>query len=300
MNKHRNTAIAAAISAGAFLAIATSAGAQEEAAGTEFDLTFSLAEMSGAEPIAIGAGEMALAVNQVAHLFGDDAFLNYAVGNCSSLQIVDIEAGTIEIEGYCSYRDSDGDRVFERFATDSAVSIGVLTLTGEFIGGTGKFEGIAGAVATEMFGIVENGDVTLVGGRKTGRFTLPGEDVAPPPEETAVPAQPTPAAEAEDDAALFAALMEEGAFVYRRVANCAGCHGNEGAGDFGPRLAGDGYLASVGGVVGIILGGFTEHGMPAFADDLDNRQVAAVATFVRNSWGNEYGLVREEWVANRR
>jgi mono/diheme cytochrome c family protein len=40
--------------------------------------------------------------------------------------------------------------------------------------------------------------------------------------------------------------------------------------------------------------------MPAFAADLDNWQVAAVATFVRNSWGNEYGLVREEWVANRR
>jgi len=292
--------ITAAISAGAVLAIVNSAVAQNEASGTEFDLTFSLVEMSGREPIAIGAGQMALAVNQVAHLFGDDAFLNYAVGDCSSLQIVDIEAGTIEIEGYCSYRDSDGDRVFEQFATDSAVPIGVLAMTGEFIGGTGKFDGIAGAVATEMFGFVENGEVTLVGGRKTGRFVVAGEDVAPPTEEVAAPAQPAPATEAEDDEALFAALMEEGAFVYRRVANCAGCHGNEGLGDFGPRLAGDGYLASVGGVVGIILGGFTEHGMPAFAADLDNRQVAAVATFVRNSWGNEYGLVREVWVANRR
>ena len=296
MSKPRSNSIAA-ISLSAVLAFATSAVAQDEAAGTAFDLTFSLVEISGGQPIAIGASQMALAVNQVAHLFGDDGFLNYAVGDCASLQIVDMEAGTIHIEGYCSYRDSDGDWVFEQFATDAAVPIGALTLTGEFIGGTGKFDGIAGTVATEMFGFVQNGEVTLVGGRKTGRFIVAGEELAPLAEDEAAPAA---AVETNNDDALFAALMEEGAFVYRRVANCAGCHGNEGLGDFGPRLAGDSYLASVGGVVGIILGGFTEHGMPAFAADLDNRQVAAVATFVRNSWGNEYGLVREEWVANRR
>lgn len=295
MYKLRSNKITAAISAGALLAIVNSAVAQNEPAGAEFDLTFSLVEISGGDPIAIGAGQMALAVNQVAHLFGNDGFLNYAVGNCSSLQLVDIEAGTIEIEGYCSYRDSEGDHVFERFATDSAVSIGALILTGEFIGGTGKFDGIAGTVTTEMYGFVGNGDVTLVGGRKTGRFVVAGDELPAPAEDVAAPAE-----EVDEDEALFAALMEEGALVYRRVANCAGCHGNEGLGDFGPRLAGDGYLASVGGVVGIILGGFTEHGMPAFAADLDNRQVAAVATFIRNSWGNEYGLVREEWVANRR
>ncbi|MHA1560225.1 MAG: c-type cytochrome [Alphaproteobacteria bacterium] len=299
MYKLRSIKVAAAISVSAVLAIVTSAVAQDEATGTEFGLTISLVEISDGEPISIGAGRTALAVNQVAHLFGDDEFLNYAVGECSSLQIVDIEAGTIEIDGYCSYRDSDGDQVFERFATDAAVPIGVISLTGEFIGGTGKFDGIAGTVATEMFGFVEDREITVVGGRKTGRFIVAGE-VAPAAVEAPAPAQPAPAAEVEDDGALFAALMEEGALVYRRIANCAGCHGNEGLGDFAPRLAGDGYLASVGGVLGIILGGFTEHGMPAFSADLDNRQVAAVATFVRNSWGNEFGLVREEWVANRR
>lgn len=298
MYKLRSSKLAAAISVSAVLAIASSAVAQEEAAGLEFGLTISLVEISDREPISIGAGRTALAVNQVAHLFGDGEFLNYAVGDCSSLQIVDLEAGTIEVEGYCSYRDSDGDRVFEQFATNAAVPIGVISLTGEFVGGTGKFDGIAGAVATEMFGFVEDGEITIVGGRKTGRFVVAGE-MAPAVVEAVAPAQPAPEV-VDDEEVLFAALMEEGALVYRRVANCAGCHGNEGAGDFGPRLAGDRYLASVGGVVGIILGGFTDRGMPAFTADLDNRQVAAVATFVRNSWGNEFGLVREEWVANRR
>jgi hypothetical protein len=215
MSKLRSTKIAA-ISLGAVLAFATSAPAQDEAEGTAFDLTFSLVEISGRQPIAIGARQMALGVNQVAHLFGDDGFLNYAVGDCASLQIVDMEAGTIQIEGYCSYRDSDGDWVFEHFATDSAVAIGVLALTGDFIGGTGKFDGIAGAVTTEMFGFVENGEVTLVGGRKTGRFIVARDELAPPEEETPAP---EPAVEADADEALFAALMEEGAFVYRRVAN---------------------------------------------------------------------------------
>jgi mono/diheme cytochrome c family protein len=31
--------------------------------------------------------------------------------------------------------------------------------------------------------------------------------------------------------------------------------------------------------------------MPAFAGQLTDQQVAAIATFVSNSWGNQYGLV---------
>jgi mono/diheme cytochrome c family protein len=37
--------------------------------------------------------------------------------------------------------------------------------------------------------------------------------------------------------------------------------------------------------------GNPEAGMPAFAAQLTDRQVAAIATFIRNSWGNEHGMV---------
>lgn len=101
----------------------------------------------------------------------------------------------------------------------------------------------------------------------------------------------------------FAAMMAEGEVVFYQTANCASCHGQQGEGGFGPELAGNDYLAGIGGLLGMILGGFEEHGMPAFADRLSNREVAAVATFVRNSFGNNYNdplVMQEAWVQTRR
>ena len=66
-----------------------------------------------------------------------------------------------------------------------------------------------------------------------------------------------------------------------------------------PALAGNGFVASAGSVAAQILAGNPDRGMPAF-DRLSDREIAAIATFVRNSWGNEYGLVRESTVTNRR
>jgi mono/diheme cytochrome c family protein len=37
--------------------------------------------------------------------------------------------------------------------------------------------------------------------------------------------------------------------------------------------------------------------MPGFGAALSDREVAAVATYVRNSFGNEYGIVGEEAAA---
>ena len=100
-------------------------------------------------------------------------------------------------------------------------------------------------------------------------------------------------AQADPDPALFAALMEEGDDIYHSV-GCSSCHGNEGEGGIGPELAGNEILASATTIVGQILQPDEEHGqMPAFANELDNREVAAVATYIRNSWGNEFGIVTE-------
>lgn len=320
---------AASVAAAAAIAFAATTAVGQDGLPEEGDfvLTFSLVEINGAAPIAIGPNQMVQAVHQVAHLFndaGEGGFIHYAVGDCATLQVVDVEAGTVAIDGYCSYRDGDGDRIFESMTTNGPVQIGAIALDSEWTGGTGKYEGIGGTFTTELFAMVEDGDAVLVGGRKTGAFSFametamdgepatPAEPAEPAPEPEPAPAEPAPALEPapapepetpappQDDEALMAALMEEGEVVFRRTANCAGCHGNEGQGGFGPALAGNDYLAGVGGVIGIILGGFEDHGMPAFADDLNDREVAAVATFVRNAWGNDYGIVREAWVATRR
>lgn len=88
-------------------------------------------------------------------------------------------------------------------------------------------------------------------------------------------------------------LTREGRLLYAR--ECSVCHGDEGEGIAGPKLVGNELLESRGLTVGQILWGDPERGMPPF-DALNNRQAAAVATFVRNAWGNEFGVVLPDYV----
>ncbi len=108
------------------------------------------------------------------------------------------------------------------------------------------------------------------------------------------------AADAGPDPALMAALMDEGATIYR--SRCAGCHGRNGEGqppaqDAAPALAGASALGSVRTIAAQVLRGGAY--MPPF-DSLTDRQIAAVATYIRNSFGNSRGIATEEEVAGYR
>jgi mono/diheme cytochrome c family protein len=106
-------------------------------------------------------------------------------------------------------------------------------------------------------------------------------------------------AQADADAELLAALMEEGDEVFHSV-GCSGCHGNNGEGGNGPSFVSNTYLERAGAVIAQILFPDTEHGtMPAFTH-LSNREISAVATYIRNSWGNGYGIARESSVEFQR
>ncbi|NLD69285.1 MAG: c-type cytochrome [Limnobacter sp.] len=99
-----------------------------------------------------------------------------------------------------------------------------------------------------------------------------------------------------------AALLDRGREVYE--AQCANCHGDEGegaAGAYAP-LAGNRAvtMASSANVVRMVLdGGFTPsttgnprpYGMPPFAHSLDNADIAAVVSYIRNAWGNRASQV---------
>lgn len=100
------------------------------------------------------------------------------------------------------------------------------------------------------------------------------------------------------DEELMTSLMDEGESLFRN--NCSTCHGDEGQGLVGPGLDGMGALERSSFLISTIFTGRPNHGMPAFADEFSDRQVAAVATFVRNSWGNEFGAVTPEEVADER
>lgn len=100
------------------------------------------------------------------------------------------------------------------------------------------------------------------------------------------------------DEELMTALMAEGGLTFS--SQCAVCHGAQGAGAIGPGFVGNGILADKFFVINRVLDGFTDHGMPPFAPVLSDRQISAVTTYIRNSWGNEYGPLLEEEVAAQR
>jgi mono/diheme cytochrome c family protein len=104
------------------------------------------------------------------------------------------------------------------------------------------------------------------------------------------------AVEAQD---TLKTLKDEGQVVYSR--ECSSCHGADGTGEgAGPSLVGNTSLANKAHVITRILTGSTDKGMDPFAKVLNDRDVAAVATFVRNAWENAYGIVLESDVKDRR
>jgi mono/diheme cytochrome c family protein len=97
---------------------------------------------------------------------------------------------------------------------------------------------------------------------------------------------PAVAQNAADGSQIY---MESGCFV---------CHGQMAEGGAGPRLRGDPFLSITDYMVAqIILGRGI---MPSFGQSLNDQQIAAVATYIRTSWGNKYGEVKPDEVAQIR
>lgn len=95
------------------------------------------------------------------------------------------------------------------------------------------------------------------------------------------------------------AWQELGAEVYGT--SCAACHQAEGQGipPVYPALAGNGYVqADATEVVRTILNG--RAGMPSFGGDLGDERLAAVVSYIRNSWGNEAPVVTPAFVEDVR
>jgi cytochrome c oxidase subunit II len=148
--------------------------------------------------------------------------------------------------------------------------------------GREKFPGIAFAVSTA---------VVLLG--VWGFFAInPGatqktlEEVAAPHKEGKGGDHSTATTKTEVDAAL----LKEGEAVYAQ--NCVGCHQADGTGNASanfPALAGEKELSDTKMVVSIVHKG--KGSMPAIGAGFTDKQLAAVATYVRNSWGNKFGGV---------
>lgn len=86
-------------------------------------------------------------------------------------------------------------------------------------------------------------------------------------------------------------LMREGHRLY--VEYCAECHQTDGAGwsTLYPRLAGNPIVTLHDPEQIILTVTYGQGSMMSFRNKLDSQQIAAVLTYIRNSWGNQASLV---------
>jgi mono/diheme cytochrome c family protein len=105
--------------------------------------------------------------------------------------------------------------------------------------------------------------------------------------------------------------MQAAALSYE--VNCSACHGLQGEGIPGmaPAFAGNHAIMAdnaSNSIHAMLMGARAPHtrerqtaaGMPSFAWKLSDRQIAALLTYIRNSWGNGGTAVREADVATMR
>ena len=97
---------------------------------------------------------------------------------------------------------------------------------------------------------------------------------------TAPPAA-APAAAATADSAAASAI--DAAALYGR--RCAGCHGGDGSGGIGPRLAGRVVAAYPDPAAQIVVVTDGRGGMPAFGGSLSAEEIAAVVDYTRAALG---------------
>lgn len=99
-----------------------------------------------------------------------------------------------------------------------------------------------------------------------------------------------------DTPLVDAARSGEGAQLY--AANCAACHGGAGEGGVGPALAGNERLGDSAFVIERLLNG--RGAMPAWEGVLSDEQIAAVGSFVRTGFGNDFGALAASDVAGHK
>lgn len=99
----------------------------------------------------------------------------------------------------------------------------------------------------------------------------------------------SPVTEQEVAAAGSPVSIQVGASIFAK--NCAACHGAKGDGGIGPALAGNPHvnIANPTMMLTTIVQGRNE--MPSWRGQLAASDIAAVASFVRSSWGNSAGPV---------
>jgi PQQ-dependent dehydrogenase (s-GDH family) len=173
-------------------------------------------------------------------------------------------------------------------------------------GEAGGSDASTGVVPSENdAGTAESGPPEVAGDAVAGGTAEPGtaadsKQTSDEPGDAAQPTQeqqqPDGAASGDQSAVDLDQLMGQGRTVY--ATNCAACHGPAGKGAQGPAFVDNEALGDTAYVARTIVHGFGY--MPRFGDKLNDDQIAAVSSYIRNSWGNQFGPVQPSDVSAQR
>ncbi len=111
----------------------------------------------------------------------------------------------------------------------------------------------------------------------------PAAAATAPPAAAATDAAPADAAAADPDLAAAVALGQQ-----EYLKQCRACHGTKGTAGV-PLATNEKVAAGPDYLIWAILTG--PGYMPEFGPVLSNEEIASIATFIENSWGNSYGIV---------
>jgi hypothetical protein len=133
-------------------------------------VTFTATATFPIKPMAIGGGKEFVVINQAMAASNDagNPVLNNMGGRCQFTRLADPSAKTVELHGYCTYADNDGDQIFEQCDfLPGAPNNCKLT------GGTGKFEGLQAELVITAGPVKGNFDgISQVVGHKKGTFKI--------------------------------------------------------------------------------------------------------------------------------
>jgi hypothetical protein len=133
-------------------------------------VTFTAMQIPPLKPMPIGDGKEFVVINQAMAASNDagNPVLHNMAGRCQLTRLADPSAKTVEMHGFCTYADKEGDQIFEQCDfLPGAPNNCKLT------GGTGKFESLQAALVITSDLLKSNFDgIGQVIGHKKGTYKI--------------------------------------------------------------------------------------------------------------------------------
>jgi hypothetical protein len=150
--------------------LATAASVQAQSIPSEgpVSVTFVATPVPPPKPMPVGISREFDLLNQAMAAMNDagNPVLNNMGGRCQFSRLRDAAAKTVELHGFCTYVDKDGDQTFEQcdFLPGQPNKC-------KIIGGTGKFEGLQAELIITIEPLKSNFEgITQVIGHKKGTY----------------------------------------------------------------------------------------------------------------------------------